>query len=88
MRRRSLPDVTSTLKSPPTPTAPKGHYRSVAIEDPGQLVKGARVLHPTLGAGTIRRADGSGSNLKLTIHFDSHGRKVIYARFVELELLE
>jgi DNA helicase-2/ATP-dependent DNA helicase PcrA len=87
-RRRSLPDVTSALKTPSAPSTPQGHHRSVAIEDPGQLVKGARVLHPSLGAGTIRRADGAGSNLKLTIHFDSHGRKVIYARFVELELLE
>ncbi|HCH63680.1 MAG: hypothetical protein CL927_20255 [Deltaproteobacteria bacterium] len=88
MRRRSLPDVTSAPRAPTKPSAPRGSHRSITIEDPSQLSKGARVLHPSLGAGTIRRADGAGSNLKLTIHFDAHGRKVIYARFVELELLE
>lgn len=86
--RRSLPDVTSARSTPKKPAAPRGSHRSITIEDPSQLVQGARVLHPTLGAGTIRRTEGTGSNLKLTILFDAHGRKVIYARFVELELLE
>ena len=84
----SLPDVTTGARAPRTVPTPAGHHRSVAIEDPGQLAQGARVLHPKLGPGTIRRTEGTGRNLKLTIQFDAHGRKVIYARFVELELLE
>ena len=87
-RRRSLPDVTSPAPRTRASSAPTGHHRSVSIEDPGQLVKGARVLHPSLGAGTIRRTEGTGRNLKLVIQFDGAGRKVIYARFVQLELLE
>ncbi len=88
VRRRSLPDVTTAPSPPRRATAPPGQHRSVTIEDPAQLVQGARVMHPTLGVGTIRRTDGTGRNLKLTIQFDGHGRKVIYARFVELELVE
>ena len=67
---------------------PAGQHRTVTVEDPEQLQQGARVLHPKLGAGTIRRTEGRGRNLKLTIHFDGAGRKVIYARFVQLELLQ
>jgi len=88
VRRRSLPDVTSGSRPPSAPAVPPGEHRAIAVEDPDQLQQGARVLHPKLGAGTIRRTEGRGRNLKLTIHFDSAGRKVIYARFVQLELLQ
>ena len=86
--QRSLPDVTSGRQVSPKAVAPTGEHRSIAVEDPAQLQQGARVLHPKLGAGTIRRTEGRGRNLKLTIHFDGAGRKVIYARFVQLELLQ
>ena len=88
LRQRSLPDVTSSTARLQAPRLPAGEHRTIAVEDPDQLEQGARVVHPKLGVGTIRRTEGRGQNLKLTIHFDSAGRKVIYARFVQLELLQ
>ena len=80
--------MTSSAARLPAPQLPAGEHRTIAVEDPDQLEQGARVVHPKLGVGTIRRTEGRGRNLKLTIHFDSAGRKVIYARFVQLELLQ
>lgn len=85
---RSASGSQGAAKPPPLPATPSGHHRSVTIDDPAQLTRGARVLHPSLGAGTIRRTEGTGRNLKLVIQFDGAGRKTIYARFVQLELLE
>jgi DNA helicase-2/ATP-dependent DNA helicase PcrA len=46
--------------------------------------KGAAVIHPNYGEGTIRKVEGSGKDMKVTVHFPGHGEKkflVAYAPF-------
>jgi DNA helicase-2/ATP-dependent DNA helicase PcrA len=46
--------------------------------------KGATVIHPSYGEGVIRRVEGSGKDMKVTVHFPGHGDKkflVAYAPF-------
>jgi DNA helicase-2/ATP-dependent DNA helicase PcrA len=45
---------------------------------------GAAVIHPNYGEGTIRKVEGSGKDMKVTVHFPRHGEKkflVAYAPF-------
>jgi DNA helicase-2/ATP-dependent DNA helicase PcrA len=45
---------------------------------------GGTVFHPTYGEGTIRAVEGSGKDMKVTVHFAGHGDKkflVAYAPF-------
>jgi DNA helicase-2/ATP-dependent DNA helicase PcrA len=45
---------------------------------------GATVIHPNYGEGTIRKVEGSGKDMKVTVHFPRHGEKkflVAYAPF-------
>ncbi len=45
---------------------------------------GATVIHPNYGQGTIRKIEGSGKDMKVTVHFPRHGEKkflVAYAPF-------
>jgi DNA helicase-2/ATP-dependent DNA helicase PcrA len=45
---------------------------------------GATVIHPNYGQGTIRKVEGSGKDMKVTVHFPRHGEKkflVAYAPF-------
>jgi len=57
----------------------------VAQPDPGDgYGVGARVRHPRFGAGQILGREGSGKNLKLTIHFDRHGTKKILPAYTKL----
>ena len=46
--------------------------------------KGATVIHPNYGEGTVRKVEGSGKDMKVTVHFPGHGEKkflVAYAPF-------
>jgi DNA helicase-2/ATP-dependent DNA helicase PcrA len=46
--------------------------------------KGVSVIHPNYGEGTIRKVEGSGKDMKVTVHFPGHGEKkflVAYAPF-------
>jgi hypothetical protein len=56
-------------------------------ESMDSFVEGAAVLHPMLGTGTIHRRDGTPSNPRLTIHFDAHGPRTVYAVTAKLELV-
>jgi DNA helicase-2/ATP-dependent DNA helicase PcrA len=45
---------------------------------------GATVIHPNYGEGTIRKVEGSGKDMKVTVHFPRYGEKkflVAYAPF-------
>lgn len=64
--------------------------RYVPVEDDvpfGDVQKGTRVSHPTLGEGVILEVDGSGSDAKLTIYFDSAGKRRLIARYSNLEVV-
>ena len=46
--------------------------------------RGVAVIHPNYGEGTIRKVEGSGKDMKVTVHFPGHGEKkflVAYAPF-------
>ncbi len=54
-------------------------------QDLPRFVKGERVLHPTFGSGTVLEISGFGPDLKVTVNFESVGRKKLLARYADLE---
>jgi len=54
-------------------------------QDLPRFVKGERVLHPTFGSGTVLEVSGFGADVKVTVVFDSVGRKKLLARYADLE---
>ncbi len=48
------------------------------------LQRGARVRHPTYGAGVILQQEGSGDDARLTVFFDRAGKKKFLAKFANL----
>ncbi|MDX1568641.1 MAG: 3'-5' exonuclease, partial [Longimicrobiales bacterium] len=54
-------------------------------QDLPRLVKGERVSHPTFGAGTVREVSGFGRDMKVTVEFDTVGRKKLLVRYAGLE---
>jgi DNA helicase-2/ATP-dependent DNA helicase PcrA len=53
----------------------------------GQLQRGRRVRHPTLGEGTLLNLEGEGEHSKLTVFFDRVGKRKLVAKFANLQLL-
>jgi DNA helicase-2/ATP-dependent DNA helicase PcrA len=49
--------------------------------------QGTRVKHPKYGFGTVLRAEGTGSEAKLTISFPNFGLKKLVARYASLEVV-
>ena len=77
------------LSSAPKPKAPPEDptYQvdySDSQEQPS-LVKGARVRHPSFGAGTVAELTGHGTDVKAVIDFDGVGRKTVVVRYANLE---
>jgi len=68
--------------------APSGTYRTRTPESVDELKEGTRVLHPQFGEGVIQRRSGPSSSLKLEVAFAAAGRKTLFARFAQLEILE
>ena len=54
-------------------------------QDLPRFVKGERVAHATFGSGTVLEISGFGPDLKVTVNFDSVGRKKLLARYADLE---
>jgi DNA helicase II / ATP-dependent DNA helicase PcrA len=61
--------------------------RTMVPEDASAFRQGTRVYHPMFGAGIVKRREGSPENLKLEIQFDAHGRRMLYARHANLEII-
>lgn len=57
-------------------------------DDSGQepLRIGTRVRHPKFGLGVVRRREGAGERVKLTVQFDRAGIKKLMARFAPLTI--
>jgi DNA helicase-2/ATP-dependent DNA helicase PcrA len=53
----------------------------------GQLGRGSRVRHPTLGQGVVVSLEGDGPDMKLTVLFDREGPRKLVAKYANLELL-
>ena len=54
-------------------------------QDLPRLVKGERVQHPTFRSGAVLEVSGFGRDLRVTVQFDSVGRKKLLARYANLE---
>jgi DNA helicase-2/ATP-dependent DNA helicase PcrA len=54
-------------------------------QDAPRYVKGERVMHGTFGSGTIREITGFGKDTKVTVDFESVGRKRLLVRYADLE---
>ncbi len=50
----------------------------------GAIAVGARVEHPTFGAGVVRRREGRGEGAKAWVHFDRAGTKLLMLKFARL----
>jgi hypothetical protein len=61
--------------------------RTIVPEDVEAFQTGTRVYHPAFGPGTVKRTEGSPQNLKIEIQFDAYGRKTLYARHANLEII-
>jgi DNA helicase-2/ATP-dependent DNA helicase PcrA len=48
---------------------------------------GTRVRHPQFGIGVVRRSEGTGAGIKLTVQFERAGIKKLIARFAPLEVV-
>ncbi len=54
-------------------------------QDAPRYVKGERVLHGTFGSGTVLEITGFGKDTKVTVNFDTVGRKRLLVRYAGLE---
>ena len=54
-------------------------------QDRPSYLKGERVVHQTFGSGTIVELSGFGRDLKVTVSFDTAGRKKLLVRYAGLE---
>jgi len=54
-------------------------------QDVARVVKGERVIHQTFGSGVVVGVVGYGRDVKVTVDFDSIGRKRLLARHAGLE---
>jgi len=54
-------------------------------QDLPRFVKGERVIHATFGSGTVMEVSGFGPDLKVTVAFDTVGKKKLLARYADLE---
>jgi DNA helicase-2/ATP-dependent DNA helicase PcrA len=54
-------------------------------QDLPRFVKGERVIHATFGSGTVMEVSGFGPDLKITVVFDTVGKKKLLARYADLE---
>lgn len=65
---------------------------ALQVNDPkpsnrGQVRKGSRVRHESLGVGQVFRIDGDGDSMRLTVYFQGVGRRTLMAKFAKLEVL-
>ena len=65
-----------------TPSTP-----DVLEDSSGDLRKGLRVRHPTLGQGVVMAFEGEGETAKITVFFDRAGKRKLVAKYANLELL-
>ncbi len=54
-------------------------------QDRPRFVKGERVAHATFGSGSVLEVSGFGRDLKVTVDFDTVGRKKLLVRYAGLE---
>jgi len=65
--------------------APDPGFEEEYNQDLPRFVRGERVSHQTFGSGTVLEVSGFGPDLKVTVNFESVGKKKLLARYAELE---
>ena len=78
------PQPSSAKPTSYDPDADSG-YTVEYDDDAPALRKGARVRHPSFGAGTVMELSGFADNVKATIDFDNVGRKTVVLKYANLE---
>lgn len=74
----------------PAPAGPDAAPAHPAVEDyfaeasPPELMVGRRVVHPSFGHGQILATEGMGAKMKVTVLFESVGRKKLRAAYANL----
>ncbi|MDA1195785.1 MAG: UvrD-helicase domain-containing protein [Planctomycetota bacterium] len=66
---------------------PSSYGEDIVRETGSSLAPGMRVQHPYFGPGLLESLGGDGSDERVTIDFDTHGRKQILLRHARLERL-
>ncbi len=62
--------------------------QDVYDDDESLYAPGTRVIHPSLGMGTVRKCEGDSDNLKVTIQFKQGGTKKILLNYCDLERVD
>ncbi len=70
---------------PSAPESPDVDLDESFNQDRPAYIKGERVTHETFGSGVITEITGFGRDLKVTVDFDSAGRKKLLVRYAALE---
>ena len=85
------PDLPAVIApKPPAPAVEEPDDEMVVVYEPSEAMPfqaGMRVRHPSFGIGEIRRVDGAGAQLKLTVFFRREGMRKLYAHWANLEIL-
>jgi len=74
------PDSAAPAASTPLP-------KDFTPSDPGMIQVGSRVEHPRFGIGEVHQMEGSGSNIKATVHFPI-GTKQLLLKFAKLRVVK
>ena len=56
--------------------------------DPGQIVPGMAIFHPTFGTGEVLALDGLGVNRKAKVRFNGAGDKILLLKFAKIFIPE
>jgi DNA helicase-2/ATP-dependent DNA helicase PcrA len=86
--RRIAPERQRAALHEPSSREPYVDYSESQIssdDEGGAVAVGARVLHPTFGAGVVRRREGRGDGAKAWVNFDRAGLKLLVLKFAHLK---
>jgi DNA helicase-2/ATP-dependent DNA helicase PcrA len=88
IRRAGPPPRNEPIRMPSTePYVDYSESQLAPHEANGDIAVGARVEHPTFGAGVVRRREGRGEGAKAWVHFDRAGTKLLMLKFAKLRLI-
>ena len=81
----STPHRSRVGRATPDPFDADPEYEPAYDQDAPHYMKGERVAHGSFGSGTIVEISGFGRDTKVTVNFDTVGRKKLLVRYANLE---